>query len=91
MLTVVRHVEIGGFRPGAIACQGGGPHSHAVIPRGQPTQPAAPLQSKMPAGDAEVQLLEDTDSNRSEMTHRENGTIRVRQASDFETFGMLEP
>lgn len=77
MLTVVCHVEIGGFRPGAIACQGGGPHSHAVIPRGQPTQPAAPLQSEMPAGDTEVQLLEDTDRIRSEMTHREECNLRV--------------
>lgn len=90
-LTVVCHVEIGGFRPGAIACQGGGPHSHAVIPWGQPTQPAAPLQSEMPAGDAEVQLLENIGSLHSEMTHREEGTIRVQHASDFETLGMLEP
>lgn len=61
-LTIVCDVEIGGFRPGAIARQGGGPHSHTVIPGWQTTQPAAPLQSKMPAGDAEVQLLENKDS-----------------------------
>lgn len=58
-LTIVCHVEVSGFCPGAVASQGGGPDSHAVIPRRQPTQPAAPLQSKVSAGDTEVQLLQD--------------------------------
>lgn len=58
-LTVVCHIEIGGFCPGTIARQGGGPYSHAVVPGGQPPQPAAPLQGEVPAGHTQVQLLED--------------------------------
>lgn len=58
-LTIVCHVEISGFGPGAIACQGGGPHSHTVVPWRQPTQPAAPLQGKMSARHTEMQLLKD--------------------------------
>ena len=64
-LTIVCHIEISGFCPGAVARQGGGPNSHTVIPRRQPSQPAAPLQSKVSTGDTEVQLLEDRGGERA--------------------------
>lgn len=58
-LTIISHVKIGGFCPGAIACQGGSPDSNTVVPWREPSQPAAPLQGKMLSGDTEVQLLEE--------------------------------
>lgn len=56
-LTIISHIKIGGFGPGAVARQRCGPDSNTVVSWGEPSQPAAPLQGKMLPGDTEVKLL----------------------------------